>query len=358
MINNQKLRELAEMNSGSPTFITFVTKGRKTSLEYLEERKRSCASAIPKKLRGDFEKAVDEMEADMKTRGRAVSYVRDFTKEKGYLLELPEPDKEVFVVDASPYIRPMAELIEDYSTIGVILLDHEHARIIEFKMGEELYDEKMSVDIIGKHKKGGWSQRRYQRLREGAIDHFIKDVEDEVEEIFGTEMPELIIGSGDSDALRKLESRLPKHLKDRFRIDGNIPLDVPENTLLREALSFHHEVDSTSDDELVDRLRTDILTHHPASYGGKDVFKALRAGRGEVLLVDKNARHPALKCEECGTLYRNKREKCENCHHPLHKVDEEEELIELAEIMGTRVEFVEGNEYLEELGGVGLIHRF
>jgi len=216
----------------------------------------------------------------------------------------------------------------------------------------------METDVIEAHKKGGWSQRRFQRLRDGAIEHFLKDVEARLEEIASKDEPKYILAHGPKDALNIVESRLPKHLISRWRIVEDLKDDAPENTLMHRAFDICHEEEDEVAHRLVNRLRADILTHHPSSYGFEDVQRSLLEGRGEVLLIKDDLKKPGMKCEFCEMVMFPSSSVCSICKKPTHAVDISEELLELAERTGTAIEFISNDSYLSALGGIGLLHRF
>ena len=57
-----------------------------------------------------------------------------------------------------------------------MLLNTNHAKIFSFACGEINTEEDLSADIMNKHKKGGMSQARFQRLRKGSIHAFLTEV--------------------------------------------------------------------------------------------------------------------------------------------------------------------------------------
>src|SRR5660398_288686 len=85
--------------------------------------------------------------------------------------KLGVPTEDLMVVDASPYIRPLARLIGDYETFGLVILDNHRARIYVVSSGRIEDITKIARDIMKKHKKGGMSQARFQRLRAVSYTH-------------------------------------------------------------------------------------------------------------------------------------------------------------------------------------------
>ena len=79
------------------------------------------------------------------------------------------PEIEPLVVlDSSPFLLPLVRLRDDYEDYGLLLLDSQEALL--FTIRSRLLEERgqSSIDLMNKHKKGGWSQMRYNRLRKGA----------------------------------------------------------------------------------------------------------------------------------------------------------------------------------------------
>jgi peptide subunit release factor 1 (eRF1) len=63
-------------------------------------------------------------------------------------------------------------------------------------------------------------------------------------------------------------------------------------------------------------------------------------------------------CEKCQLLDSGIKDKCPNCGGKVSEVDMIEKIIEFAERTDTKIEFVDNNPILQELGGVGGLLRF
>jgi hypothetical protein len=57
------------------------------------------------------------------------------------------PVKDLMVVNTSPYIRPIVTLIEDYETLGLIIMDNHRARIYVVSSGRIEDKNKVARDI-------------------------------------------------------------------------------------------------------------------------------------------------------------------------------------------------------------------
>ncbi|MHA1962652.1 MAG: baeRF10 domain-containing protein, partial [Candidatus Thorarchaeota archaeon] len=96
---------------------------------------------------------------------------------------LSVPLKSLLVLDTSPFIRPLARLRDDWESIAVVILDNENARLFTVSSDRVTARKKKGVDLLGKHKKGGMSQMRFQRLRNQAIQAFHKKVLGDLREL-------------------------------------------------------------------------------------------------------------------------------------------------------------------------------
>ena len=73
------------------------------------------------------------------------------------------------VWDSSPFLLPLARLRKDYEDYGLLLIASQEYRLFLVRSKVAVEKEKRSIDLMNKHKKGGWSQMRFNRLRRGAI---------------------------------------------------------------------------------------------------------------------------------------------------------------------------------------------
>jgi peptide chain release factor subunit 1 len=216
----------------------------------------------------------------------------------------------------------------------------------------------MHKDIMNKHKKGGWSQMRFQRLRQGAIDHFFKDVTDNLEKLLEKENVRRVILAGPGNAKKEFFDYLPEQLKNKVIATIDKELDVSEGELVSDSLHDFFKKEREEENEMLQDLRAEILKGGLVAYGVDDTLNAVTSGRAELLLVNMGKRAAGWKCEHCNIFKRGDAKKCESCGEPVFNVDVVEELVEAAKSMSTKIEFFPDNEVLEELGGVAAFLRF
>ncbi len=237
-------------------------------------------------------------------------------------------------------------------------MDNHSARIYVVSSGKIEDKDRLARDIMKKHKKGGMSQARFQRLRVGAIEHFLKEVAEEMVKLFSKDKVAKIVIAGTGHAKIMLKDYLPKELRGEIMDSIDVDFDEAEGNLISKA----EEVVMKDEREMVSmnvtRLKEEILKHGLAVYGLNDIIDAVKNGQMELLLVSKGYKLRGWICEKCQLVDSGIKDKCPNCSGRVSEVDVIEEIIEFAERTDTKIEFVDDNPILQELGGVGGLLRF
>ncbi len=360
----KKLSEIYDPGSRE-SFVSLYMNLEKTNERFVEKRKKACRSVLKgnSELIGNFDKTMQNIEKYLGMNGRehgqkglAIFASNEHEFFRAYKLGMPVED--LMVVDASPYIRPLAKLIEDYETFGLVILDSHRARIYVVSSGRIEDKDKIVEDIMKKHKKGGMSQARFQRLRLGAIEHFLKEVSEEMVRLFSKDNVVKIIIAGPGNAKIMLKNFLPNELKYEILDLIDIDFDEADGYLVSKAEEIILEDEKEAASKNVARLKDEILMHGLAVYGLEDTIDAVKNGHMELLLVSNGYRLRGWICEKCQLFDSGIKDKCPNCRGKVAEVDVIEEVIEFAERTDTKVEFVDDNPILQDLGGVGGLLRF
>ena len=256
------------------------------------------------------------------------------------------------VVDSSPYIRPLARIQDEWESFTLVLLDTHYAKIFSVSLGTVQQEQDLSKDIMNKHKKGGCSQARFQRLRKGAIHAFFK----EIIEALDQNAEKQIILAGPGQAKIQFNDMLPTHLKKRI-IDV-IDVDIDDETdLLQQSLRIVSEKEKEESHAAVQQLKEEILKDGLAVYGIEDTLQAVKNGQVELLLIEKDYKEKGYLCEHCQLVKTGKLKTCSVCGGPTSEVDVLEEILEFAERTQADIEFT-ADEELSLLGHVGALLRF
>ncbi|MCK4476040.1 MAG: hypothetical protein KAU16_04870 [Methanophagales archaeon] len=366
-LKNADIKELSEVydSENRDSFISLYLNRESRDNKFVGRRKNTCKSVLKedKELSDNFEKTMQMIEEYLNKRDREkgqkglvmfASNIHNFFR----VYKLGMPVENLLIVDTSPYIRPLARLVDEYEAFGLVLLDSQRAKIYVVSSGKVGYKKKKAKDIINKHKKGGMSQARFQRLRKGAINHFLKDVSEDVEKLFSKDDVVKIIIAGSGNAKIMFKNILPPHIKSKIVDIIDMDFDEAEDRLVSKAEEIVLEDEKETSEKNVSRLRDEILRNGLAVYGLKETGEAVINGQIELLLVSKGYKIRGWICEKCQTVDSGVKDKCPYCGSRTSGVDVIEEIIEFAERTDTKIEFVGNNHILDELGGVGGLLRF
>lgn len=263
------------------------------------------------------------------------------------------------VLDTSPFLLPLARLRDDYEDYGILLLNSQEARL--FTIRSRLLEEKSqsSIDLMNKHKKGGWSQMRYSRLRKGAIKSFLGEVVEDLTRLEGLQNMRGLVIAGPGEAKIELMEMLSPQIKERVMGLLGVSMGVKPADLVEMGDRLALDKERSLSRERAAELRSAVLRGQLYATGADKVRDALQQGRVKSLLLLDGFVIPGWICESCQYFQEGSQpESCPRCNGRTSRVNILEELYELAQRTGAEVEFVEEDEFLRSLGGVGAILRY
>lgn len=321
--------------------------------KFIDRRVKACKSALKGEELKNFIETMEDIGDVLKRNiwnNIAVfsSHKHDFLK----FILLSVPAENSLIVDSSPYLRPLARIQDEWESFTLLLISLNYAKIFSVSLGKVNHEKKLSADIMNKHKKGGWSQARFNRLRKGAIHAFFSEVVDTLQKM----ADERIILAGPGQAKTQFRDMLPKNLKDNIVETIDISID-DEKELMKESLHLISKREERESHEAVKHLKEEILKDGLAVYGVKETLNAVKSGQVELLLIEKDYKLRGWICENCQIVEEGFRKKCPYCSKKTSEVDVLEEILEFAERTDAEIEFTDDEE-LAKLGHVGAFLRF
>lgn len=279
---------------------------------------------------------------------------------------------QVFVLD------PLREMISEKEVYGLIVMDASEADI-GLLYGKKILPMKHFDSLVaGKSIKGGMSQRRYDRIREEAINEFFKEVANIASEIFmkQKELKGIIIGG-------------PGPIKDQFvrgeflnyqltpKIIGIKDIGYTGEhgfeELVQRSEDLLKEAAVMKERQLVQKFLTEIQKGGNVVYGYTQTIEALNMGVIDTLLISEEFEwiRVKLKCDNTHETEKDlpgseiEKQICEVCGQSLKVEDKDylgELLAEKAQNFGTTVEIIstdthEGIQF-KQLGGIGGFLRY
>jgi len=239
-------------------------------------------------------------------------------------------DAHRLYISPQPHLYPLARLVDEYPRYLALLVDTHSARIFVFAMNALVKTEAIEGAKTKHHKKGGWSQARYQRHTENFHVRHAKEVVDAVERIVREEEIGSILILGDEVIVPLLREQMPKPLADKVIDVLKMDVRAPEHDVLQATLDALREHDAATDRERVEALVGADRGNGLATVGAENVRKAFELGQVDELVIAA----------------------------PPESTEESNELVRQARATSASVRFIEDASLVESIGGVGAFLRF
>ncbi|MBO8181889.1 MAG: peptide chain release factor 1 [Archaeoglobus sp.] len=298
------------------------------------------------------------------------------------IIEPPEPvPLYKYHCDSSFYLEPLKDMLREKKIYGLIVIDRREATVGVLKGKRIEVLSYTSSMVPGKHRQGGQSSVRFERLREIAIHEFYKKVADKAGEALLPHLKDLVgvLIGGPSPTKEEFYSGEYLHHELQRRVIGLFDVSYTDESglfeLVEKAQDALQELDLIREKRLIGRFLQEVAKDGLAAYGEEEVRNALEVGAVETLLLSEDLRYERVRyrCPVCGeekivTVKEGIENppKCEKDGVEMEEVERSDvvlELSELAESMGSKVEFIstdseEGAMLMNAFGGIAAILRF
>jgi peptide chain release factor subunit 1 len=230
MLNREELKELAKIRAGDSLFVSLylnvnpVTNAKNDYMIHLKNILKQAADTLGKQKMKEIAADVGKIESYCKNnkrmfkRGLAImsASTQDFWKE----FHLSVPLKNEVIVDTSPYIKPLLDILDNYQRYAILLVGRDSARLFLVHLGEiEEYAEVRSEGVPRRHKKGGWyalSEKSYERHIDYHVSLHLKDVVKALDSFLSQEYVGRVILGGSDEAVPKVREMLPHAVAEKI----------------------------------------------------------------------------------------------------------------------------------------------
>jgi len=313
--------------NGRDHFGTFVRKE-------LSDRVRTYAANGPE--RRSLEQDADKIQKYVETIDASVNGLALFACSGADLFEalpLAAPiDQHRLYIASEPHLYPLARILDQYPRYLVLLADTHSARLFVFAANTIEKSDRIENVKTKHHKKGGWSQARYQRHTENYHLQHAKEVVDAVAKIVRDEHIDKVLLSGDEVIAPLLREQLPKDIAQRVVDMVRLDIRTPGDEVLASTIAALREHDAASDRERVDELIGAYRANGLACVGFEQTLKAFELGQVDELVISAR---PNASDEKTA-----------------------DELILKARQTSAKIRFIEDASLVAPIGGVGAFLRF
>ncbi|HET8719480.1 MAG TPA: Vms1/Ankzf1 family peptidyl-tRNA hydrolase [Candidatus Nitrosotenuis sp.] len=195
----------------------------------------------------------------------------------------------VYVVSKKPFLKPIYDILQTNYRIILVILDHKSMYMRYMHGNKTLIEKRKSINLQGRHKKGGQSQKRFLRARQTFIQGFFKKVQGEIQSLYSKDVDILFLG-GSGMAKTEFYGTLVGDLKDKCRIIRDVDFGTSANELDKKIIRSFYEYRkkyvlgiTSKFDKLV---KTGLVVIKNA-----DIAKALTISAVDTLLISANYYH-------------------------------------------------------------------
>jgi peptide chain release factor subunit 1 len=276
---------------------------------------------------------------------------------QAYPLTVAVPD--LLWMDSSPYIRPLAELQDEYENFVVVAADNTASRIFFVTSARADQDARIKGDIKNNVKKGGWSQKRYERRRINDLVHYSKEIVDILTEMDQREKFDRIFLVGSQETMVQIESALTPPLAAKLAGTKNVDFSAGDDQIFDTAFDLFFVAEREAEAKLWDKIKNEYCKGGLAVTGPEEVLKAAAVGRVEKIAVTRDAKLAGTRCRDCENLSAGELKKCKICGSAdVFPVDLVNELVELLALSSAEADFVDPIQGLSEAGEVAALLRY
>ena len=300
-----------------------------------------------------------------------------------YSVVPPQPVPKIYRCDSTFYLEPLKEMLKPTEYYGILVLDGKEATIAVIK--GNTYDIVARIRSLagGKHRAGGQSARRFERLRELAVHEYHKKIAEVMKEVFeemGDKLKGIVVGGPGPHKHEFLnKGYLPENI--RRKIIGIVDTGYTDEYGIREAMEaakdILREAEIMQMKKVFQRFFSEVVKGGLADYGLQNIYEDLKEGKVDTLLVleDAEAWIGKYVCPQGHELeivaprredLERRAPKCPVCGQPMSLAevrDAVEEFIRMAEETGAKVymfseKTAEGEQLKKGFGGFAAILRY
>jgi peptide chain release factor subunit 1 len=311
-------------------------------------------------------------------------------KNELYIIHPPEKIKTFRYHCASEFLLwPLEEMLKPKETFGLIVIGRAESAVGYIRGNHVEVVREFTSGIHGKHRAGGQSQKRFERLIEEGEKQFYRRISEELNKIF-LPMEDLsgifIGGPGPSKEKFVSDESMDYRLREKILDVVDIGYGGSEGirALIDRIKDKIENVKYIREKQIMQRFMKEITSDSGlATYGLSEVQKALNFGAVDILVLSEKLDSFKIKieCSNCGHIENRtvreaelnkietdvQEESCPKCASNSFGITEKKSIIEdlgdIAETTGTDVEIVsaeteEGESLYSTFGGVVAFLRY
>jgi peptide subunit release factor 1 (eRF1) len=364
MVTMADLRRLAELSGPERAFVSMYLSGPEADrgLRPRCERIRSLLGSEPVELE-HFDRSLEMIKQRVEetpvqgSRCLFACWANDFLED----YELPDAfeSPDLLRIGSSPYLLPLAEMMDEFASFIAVVADNRRARI--FTISSERADPEATVkgEVKNHVKVGGWSQQRYERRRDQQLLRYAKEVVEELQRLQQRRPFERLLMVGSEEALQEIRRQLPPDLEPKLGEAKAVDLGEGDSFVMEELKRLNEEEERREERAIGKTIRDEYLSGGRAAAGPEEVLLAAQQGRVQQAIVYRDASLHGSQCRSCEHLAPEALESCPVCGSAeMFPVDLLNKITALLVATGAELEFADELDGLAELGEIAALLRY
>ncbi|TFB09121.1 hypothetical protein E3V08_01295 [Candidatus Atribacteria bacterium MT.SAG.1] len=189
----------------------------------------------------------------------------------------------VYVVDNEPFVEPLCDILEIMYDTLLVILDYKTAILRYYKGCDVIRQKKIKSYVRARHSKGGWSQKRFSRIRDMQISRHFDSIADELKN-FDIKNIEVILVGGPGNAKKEFLRESRKDRADRTIMVEGLDLSSSDEeintTIISQLDKFRKQVESRQLTKVEESIKKGlILTEN------QEICAALKTGAVDTILI-------------------------------------------------------------------------
>jgi len=277
------------------------------------------------------------------------------------VLPLRTAFEDTFVVDRTPYLRPLADVAQEVVPSLVVFVDGESARLVALTASGPGEEVALEHEVPGRHATGGWAalaQNKYQNHIEMHREQHYEATAAAVTALAERHGVRRIVIAGELRAV----STFRRHLSEPIgrTVVGVVPGARHESTavLARRAAEHLERLDQQEDAVAIDRMLDAAAKGGRAVAGVDRTLEAVNRNAVQHLYLVRAFEKPGAACERCGALQPPVSGPCRFCGASTQPTELGEAMTGRVLASGGEVSVVSGHGGLDGREGVGALLRY
>ena len=319
---NQFLHKIKQVNTACISVYYPYGKGKET-LSLLNETRRNEQF---EKIEETIGRRITELKKNPKSIGKfaktfcVFGWIKDgkvIIRDIGVSKKLPY----VYMASKKPYTKPFQDILKTNQDVMLITLDQKSAKIQRFRGDDVIEESKMSINLQGRHKKGGQSQGRFLRARQTKIHVFFKKVASKARNMDSNSEVALLGGSG--NAKTEFFDELDSGLMKKCRFVEGVSFSTPISIIHRKIIHHLYQHRKKHVTEIIKKYE-ELVKENLTAKRNDVIYKALKIGAVDSLIVSSE-------------------------YHTDSQFRKIIKMLEIAESKSTEIEFVSSPKVIKKL---------